>query len=43
MLDHPQFEYYHKRELSIDNEADRELIADFWSAKAEGKANGLFI
>lgn len=41
MLDHPQFEYYQKRELSVTNEADRKLIADFFCAKVDGTANGL--
>jgi len=41
MLDHPQFEYYQRRELDVNNEADRKLISEFWSAKAEvTKANG---
>jgi len=33
MLDHPQSEDYTNRELSIDNEEDRKLIADFYCAK----------
>ena len=42
MLDHPQFEYYHRRELNVANEADRKLISDFWCAKSEvSVANGL--
>lgn len=42
MLDHPQFEYYQKRELKIDNADDRKLISDFWCAKAEVSViNGL--
>jgi len=40
MIDHPQFEYYQKRELSIDNEEDRNLIREFWSAKAGDSVNG---
>ena len=35
MLDHPQFEYYQKRQLDVNNEADRKLISDFWCAKAD--------
>ena len=35
MIDHPQFEYYQKRQLDVNNEADRKLISDFWCAKAE--------
>ena len=42
MLDHPQFEYYKKRELDVKKEEDRKLISDFWSAKAEvSTVNGL--
>jgi elongation factor 1-gamma len=42
MLDHPQFEYYQRRELDIKKEEDRKLISDFWCAKAEAStANGL--
>jgi len=42
MIDHPQFEYYQRRELSVTNEADRKLISDFWCAVAEKTtANGL--
>jgi elongation factor 1-gamma len=41
MLDHPQFEYYQRRELDIKKEEDRKLISDFWCAKAEvTTANG---
>jgi len=40
MIDHPQFEYYQKRELSVDNEEDRNLIRDFWSAKVGDSVNG---
>ena len=42
MLDHPQFEYYTKRELDVKKEEDRKLISDFWCAKAEvSTINGL--
>lgn len=41
MIDHPQFEYYKQRELKITNEADRQLMSDFWCAKVESIANGL--
>jgi hypothetical protein len=41
MLDHPQFEYYQRRELDVSKEEDRKLISEFWSAKPEGTANGL--
>jgi elongation factor 1-gamma len=40
MLDNPQFEYYKQRELSIDVEADRNLIRDYWCAKNEDVVNG---
>lgn len=40
MIDHPQFEYYKKRELDISKEEDRQLIRDFWGAKAGDKING---
>jgi elongation factor 1-gamma len=35
MLDHPQFEYYQRRQLDVTNEADKKLISDFWCAKAD--------
>lgn len=41
MLDHPQFEYYQRRELDVSKEEDRKIISEFWSAKPEGTANGL--
>lgn len=41
MLDHPQFEYYRRRELSVDNEEDRKLISEFWCAKVDATVNGL--
>jgi len=41
MIDHPQFEYYTKRELSIDNAEDKELIIDFWCAKQGEQCHGL--
>ena len=31
MIDHPQFEYYTKRELDVTKEEDRNLITEFWS------------
>src|SRR5690606_25981630 len=40
MLDHPQFEYYTKKELSTDKTEDKQLISDFWCAKAGDKING---
>lgn len=40
MLDHPQFEYYEKRELDLNNEADKQLIKDFWTVKAGDSING---
>jgi elongation factor 1-gamma len=41
MKEHPQFEYYKIRELSIDNEDDKKLISEFWSAKVGDTVNGL--
>ena len=40
MIDHPQFEYYQKRELDVTKEEDKNLIAEFWCAKAEAVVNG---
>jgi len=41
MIDHPQFEYYTKRELSIDNAEDKALITDFWCAKEGEDCHGM--
>lgn len=41
MLDHPQFEYYQKRELDVKVEADRKLISEFFAGKVGSIANGL--
>jgi len=41
MKDHPSFEYYKIRELDTTNQADKDLITDFWSAKAGDTVNGL--
>jgi elongation factor 1-gamma len=41
MIDHPQFEYYQRRELDVTKEADRKLISEFWAAKVDGTTNGL--
>ena len=43
MLDHPQFEYYQKRELDVKNEADRKVIAEFFCARPGQKVNGLTV
>jgi elongation factor 1-gamma len=40
MVEHPQWEYYQVRELNVTNEADRQLISDFWCVKAEESING---
>lgn len=40
MLDHPQFEYYKKRELDVKNEDDRKLIGEFWTAKQGDTVHG---
>jgi elongation factor 1-gamma len=43
MIDHPQFEYYQKRQLDVKNEADRKIISEFFCAKAESKINGVTV
>ena len=40
MIDHPQFEYYQKRELDVNNEDDKKLIREFWSCKPGDIVNG---
>ena len=35
MIEHPQFEYYDKKELDVSKPEDRKLITDFWCAKAD--------
>lgn len=35
--DHPQFEYFDKVKLDINNEADRALIVDYWTKLEEDK------
>ena len=40
MDEHPQWEYFKSRVLDENNEADRQLITDFWSAKAGDVVNG---
>ena len=41
MIDHPQFEYYQRRQLDVTKAEDRQLISDFWCAKPDSTANGL--
>ena len=41
MIDHPQFEYYIRRELDIKKDEDLKLITDFWSCKPDDIVNGL--
>jgi elongation factor 1-gamma len=41
MIDHPQFEYYKKRELDVTKEEDKKLISEFWGAKVGDIVNGL--
>lgn len=36
MIDHPQFEYWTKRELDVTNEEDKKIIADFFCGKEGG-------
>ena len=40
MLEHPQFEYYNKRELDVTKEEDKQLIAEFFCAKVGDKITG---
>lgn len=40
MQEHPQFEYYEKRELDINNEADKQLIKEFFCARVGDTVNG---
>jgi elongation factor 1-gamma len=40
MIDHPQFEYYQRRELDVTKEEDRKTISEFWCAKVGGQVNG---
>ena len=35
MLDHPQFEYYQRRQLDVNNEADKKIITEFFCAKSD--------
>ena len=39
MIDHPQFEYYTKRELDVTKDEDKQLITDFWAAKVGETCN----
>jgi hypothetical protein len=39
-IDHPQFEYYKSRKLDLDNQADIQLIREFWGGKEGAVANG---
>ena len=41
MIDHPQFEYFQRRELDVNNEEDRKLISEFWCAKEGSIIKGL--
>lgn len=41
MLDHPQFEYYKRRELDVTKDEDKKLISEFWCAKEGSTANGM--
>lgn len=40
MIDHPQFEYYNKRELFLDNADDLKLLTDIFCAKYGDTING---
>ena len=41
MTEHPQWEYYTKRELDINKDEDKKLITDFFCAKEGDIVNGL--
>ena len=41
MDDHPQWEYYQKRELDLKKDEDKKLITDFFCAKEGDIVNGL--
>jgi elongation factor 1-gamma len=41
MIDHPQFEYYQRRQLDVTKAEDKKLISDFWCAKPDSTANDL--
>ena len=41
MNEHPQFEYFTKRQLNTGNEADRKLAEDYFETKEEGVVEGL--
>jgi len=43
MHDNPQFEYYKKRKLDVNNAEDKKLITDFWCAKVGDKVNGMTV
>jgi hypothetical protein len=43
VLDHPQFEYYQKRELDISKPEDVQLIREFWGGKVGETANNMKI
>jgi len=40
MIDHPQWEYFEKRELDLNNQADKDLIKEFWTTKVGDNING---
>jgi hypothetical protein len=33
MVEHPQFEYYEKKRLEVNNGKDRQFVVEFWSKK----------
>jgi elongation factor 1-gamma len=43
VLDHPQFEYYQRRELDISKPEDVQLIREFWGGKVGETANNMKI
>jgi len=42
-IDHPQFEYYKKRQLDMSKKEDVEMLRDFWGSKEEDTINGDFV
>jgi hypothetical protein len=40
MIEHPQFEYYQKRELNPDDASDRKLVEEFFCTKVGLQING---
>lgn len=39
-IDHPQYEYYQKRKLDVDNAEDLNIIREFWGGSPDGTVMG---